>query len=407
MEFEYSYTEEQERFRKEVRAWLEENVPEEMKTPIDPSDRSEERYHYWREKNKELAKKGWHYPAFPKEYGGGGLSGEYVTILSEEFTRARAPFHGSSFILGALLVWATEEQKQEFLVPLLTAEKVSWQKFSEPHSGSDLASYVSKAVKDGDDWIMNGSNAFPGGHEDDVGWYFGPMVTDPDAPRHRNLGFFMIPYPNPGLDFKRMRGVAGGEQCFIYLNDVRVPGANLIGGETQGWQVCQTTLEEEHGGQGSIFHRDEEVKSMASYMQEQRKNGESPGGDPVVQQKAVEAIIESHITNLFAKRTAWMYQNRMEMSWEGPSSFVFDRVSGLRQVGRFRDVLGMHTMLGAKDPRTPHGGLQEVFQRSSLVLAHGAGSLNISKVVLARRIGISRTKERAAPTTATATSYSG
>jgi len=345
-----------------------------------------------------LAKKGWHYPSAPKEYGGGGLGGEFVDILREEFSRARAPFRASNFLIGALLVWATEEQKQKYLVPILNGEMSLWQKFSEPHSGSDLASYESKATRDGDDWIMNGSNAFPGGHEDDKGWYYGPMVTDPDAPRHRNLGFFMIPYPSPGLDFKRMRGVAGNEQCFIYFSDVRVPSDGLIGGVTQGWQVANTALEEEHGSQGSIFHRDAEVDSVVSYMQEQRKKEAFPGGDPVRQQRTAEAVIDSHITSLFAKRAGWMYSNRMEMSWEGPSGFVYDRMSGLRQVGRFRDVLGMHTHLGVKDPLTTHGGVQEVFQRSSFILQHGAGSLNISKVVLARRIGISRTKERAAPT---------
>ena len=406
MEFEYSYTEEQERFRKEVRAWLEENVPEEMKEPIDPGDRSEERYHYWREKNKELAKKGWHYPTFPKEYGGGGLSGEFEAILSEEFARARAPFRSSNFILGALLVWATEEQKQEFLVPLLTAEKVSWQKFTEPHSGSDLASYVSKAVRDGDDWIMNGSNAFPGGHQDDEGWYYGPMVTDPDAPRHRNLGFFMIPYPNPGLDFKRMRVVNGGEQSFIYLSDVRVPSRNLIGGETQGWQVCQTTLEEEHGGRGAAAPRDPVVDDLVTYLQEQRARGQSPGGDPVVQQVAMEAYVDGYKDNLFKMRTYWMNGNRMEMSWEGPSTFHFERLNRIRNMTRVRDVMGMPALMGVREPGAPHGGTQEVAQRTAFIAQHGAGSFNITKVVLARRIGISRTKERAAPTAATATSFS-
>ena len=407
MEFEFSYTEEQEQFRKEVRAWLEENVPEEMKSPIDPADRNQERYWFWREKNNELGKKGWLYPTYPKEYGGGGLTGEHESILIEEFARARAPGRFTNLLFAALLVWATEEQKQKFLRPLLTGEKVAWQKYTEPHSGSDLASYESKAVRDGDDWIMNGSNAFPGGKEDDEGWYFGPMVTDPEAPRHRNLGFFLIPYPSPGLDFKRMRLVHGQEQCFIYLSDVRVPGDHLIGGDHQGWQVTNTPLEQEHGGRGAANERDEVVDNLVTYMQEQRKSGQSPGGDPVVQQVAMEAYLDGQKDNLFKKRTYWMYMNRMEMSWEGPSTFHYQRLYGMRNMGRVRDVMGMHALMGVREPGAPHGGAQEVAQRTAFIHQHGAGSFNITKVVLARRIGISRTKERAAPTPMTATTSGG
>ena len=404
MDFANTYTEEQEEFRKEVRTWLEENVREEMKEPIDPDDFTDEQYWYWRETHKELAVKGWLYPTYPKEYGGGGLSAEHEAIIEEEFLRARVARTGNPLILPALLVWGTEEQKQKFLVPLLTAEKTSWQKFTEPHSGSDLASYESRAIRDGDDWLLSGSNVFCSGQGDHPDWLWGPMVTDIDAPRHRNLGFFMVPVPNEGLQIINQNLVSGKEQHFIFLNNVRVPGDHLIGGDNQGWQVTNTTLEEEHGGRGQAFPRDEVVDNLVSYMQERRQKGESPGGNPIVQQVVVNAYIDAHIDSLFKKRTYWMYQSRMEMSWEGPSQFHFERLYGFRNVGRVRDVMGMYASLGVREPGAPHGGAQEVAQRTSFIHQHGAGSFNITKVVLARRIGISRTKERAAPTPMTATS---
>ena len=192
------------------------------------------------------------------------------------------------------------------------------------------------------------------------------------------------------------------EQSFIFLDNVRVPADHLIGGDHQGWQVVNTALEEEHGGAGLIYQIDDEVESLLRYMQEKRRQNESPGGDPVSQQTAADAYVQNQVSHLFDKRTSWMYHSRQEMSWEGPSTFVSDRVSGVRQVGRIRDVMGMDTLVGSNDPRAIHGGRQEYFQRSSFILQHGAGSLNITKVVLARRIGISRTKERAAPTAMTA-----
>jgi len=403
MEFEFSYTEEQEQFRKEVRAWLGENVREEMKEPTDPDDFTDEQYWYWRDKHKVLAAKGWLFPTYAKEYGGGGLSPEHESILKEEFLDAGIPRFGSDLIIAMLMVWGSEEQKQKFLVPLLNAEKTTWQKFTEPKSGSDLANYQSTAVRDGDDWLLSGSNVFCSGRGDHPDFLWGPMLTDLEAPRHRNLGFFMVPVPNEGLQIINQNLVSGKEQHFIFLDNVRVPGDHLIGDEHQGWQVTNTGLEQEHGGRGQVFPRDEVVDNLVAYMQERRQRGESPGGNPILQQTAVSAYIDAHIDSLFKKRTYWMYQSRMDMSWEGPSQFHYQRLYGFRNVGKVRDVMGMYTMLGTRDPLAPHGGAQEVDQRTSFIHQHGAGSFNITKVVLARRIGISRTKERAAPTPMTAT----
>ena len=407
MDFANTYTEEQEEFRQEVRTWLEEKIPEDMMDPIDNDDLTDEHYWFWREKHKELGKKGWLFPTYPAEYGGGGLTGEHEAIIEEEFQRYRVPRAVTMLVLNAILVWGTEEQKKRFLIPFMRGEQYSWQKYTEPHSGADLASYETRAVRDGDDWLITGSNTFTtgrGGHPD---WLHGPAVTDPDAPRHRNLGFFMIPVPSEGLDIRPLKLVQGSEQHFIYLDNVRVPGENLIGGDHEGWQVTNTTLEQEHGGRGQAYHRDEVVDNLVTYMQEKPKKGDSPGRDPVIQQAAISAYIDAHIDGLFEKRTYWMYQNRLEMSWEGSTSSLFNRQYHLRNVTRVRDIMGMYAQLGSHDPQAPFGGENEFFQRNSFVLQHGAGSLNITKVVVARRIGISRTKERPAPTPMTATAAGG
>ena len=410
MDFENSYSQEQERFRKEVRTWLEENIPEKMKLPIDRAEFNEEMYLFWKEKTEELGAKGWLYPTYPKEYGGGGLTAEHETILEEEF-RSYGAHTGSftaDFVMPSLLVWGTEEQKQRFLAPILRGEKNAWQKFTEPKSGADLASYQSTAVRDGDEWVLNGSNVFcstMGAPAPD--WVYGPMLTDPDAPRHRNLGYFIIPYPTPGLELTSMNLLNGKDQCFVFLDNVRVPGDHLIGGDHDGWQVANTSLEKEHGGNGRAFPTDDPVDNLVSYMQEHLKKGTSPGGEPVSQQASAAAYIESHVDSLMEKRTYWMYQNGIEMSWEGPLTALHTRQYNLRNVARIRDVMGMYALLGTKEPGAPHSGAQEVYQRSSLIHQHGAGSLNINKVVVARRIGISRTKERAAPTPTTAGKQSG
>ena len=405
MDFALPYTPEQEEFRKEVRTWLEENVPEEMKEPVDGRDFSKEQYLFWRKKHLELAEKGWLYPTYPKEYGGGGLTGDHETILGEEFHHARAAgAPNGGLILSTLLVWATEEQKQQFLVPMLKGEKSSWQKFTEPKGGADLADYQSRAVRDGDDWLLTGSNVFVSGRprpewSSGPDFIWGPMQTDPDAPRHRNLGYFMVPVPSEGLEIKEQNLLNGHDQHAIFLDNVRIPGDHLIGGDHQGWQVASTTLEQEHGGRGQAFPSDEVVDNLVVYA----KNVN--GSDPLIQQVTMDAVLDAHRDSLLAKRTYWMYQSRLDINYEGNVANVHNREHDIRNAGRVRDVMGMYSLVDRNEPGSPHGGAQEVNQRGKAGQRHAGGSTNIAKVILARRIGVSRTKERAAPTPSTATSH--
>lgn len=404
MDFALPYTEEQETFRKEVRTWLVDNIPEDMKEPVDQAHFTPEQYWFWREKHKEMATMGWLYPTYPKEYGGGGLTGDHETIIDEEFRSAGAVRGFSSTqVFPTIMVWGTEEQKQKYLRPLLTGEKVTWQKLTEPHSGADIADYQSRAVRDGDDWVLNGSNVFIGGYED-AEMMVGPLMTDPDAPRHRNLGYFVIDIPSEGLDIKEMNLLGGARKRAIFMDNVRVSGDHLIGGEQQGWQVLGTHLEFEHGGGGRAFPTDETLDDLVSFVKGTKDSGGTMGSDPVTQQKTMDAVIESHVQGLLAKRTHWMYQNKLEIRFEGNMANVHSRESGLRNSMRVREVMGMYSFLDTEEPGAPFGGAQDVRQRSAAGQRHPGGSTNIAKVVLSRRIGISRTQERPAPTPSTTTS---
>jgi len=406
MDFGLSYTEEQEDFREEVRSWIEKNIDEDMKMPMAPKDASKDMYWYWRNKHKDLAKKGWLFPTYPKEYGGGGLTGDHETIIEEEFAKANAPRGFSSgTVLATLMVWGTEEQKQQFLKPLLTGDKVTWNKLTEPKGGADVANYQGRAVRDGDDWLLTGSQVFIGDDED-AEIMGGPMLTDPDAPRHRNLGYFIIDIPSEGLEIKELDLLVRRRKRAIFMDNVRVSGDHLIGGDHQGWQVVGTHLEIEHGGGGRAFPRDDAVDELLSFIKETKHNGGTLGEDPVVQQLAMGAIAEAHVQVLLAKRTHWMYQNKQQIRHEGNLSNVHGRESGLRNAMRVREVMGPYAFLGTEEPIAPHGGNQEYRQRDAAGQRHAGGSTNIAKVILARRIGISRTQERAAPTPSTATNQS-
>jgi len=404
MNFELPYTEQQEQFRSEVKNWIAENVPNDMRNTIDPEHFTEDMKQFWRGKHQELATKGWLYPTYPTEYGGGGLSGEHETILPEEFRVSRVPGNfTNTFVLPALLVWGTEEQKQKFLVPLLKSTVTAWQKFTEPSSGADLANYESKATRDGDDWRLTGQSVFVSGVGKEPEYLYGPMMTDPDAPRHRNLGFFMIPVrdasgnPTEGLEIRNQNLVNGADQHFIFMDDVRIASDHLIGGDHQGWQVTQTSLEQEHGGRGNAFPDDSMVDHLLTWMQNKHQTTD------IQKQTAIDAYNDFRVDNILAKRTYWMYSNKMSIQHEGNVANVHNREYQCRNQIRVRDVMGPYAMLDSNDPRAPHQGEQEVRQRALVGMRHAGGSTNIAKVVLARRIGISRTQEKAAPTPSTAT----
>ena len=385
MDFTYRYTEEQERFRQEVRAWLQENIPDGMTEPVDPDDLTDEQYAFARELDKKLAAKGWLFPSMSKEYGGGGMSVENDAIIQEEFER-KGMVSPVSGIPGALMVWATEEQKQEFLRPILMGEKTALTLLTEPRGGADLASLETQAVRDGDDWLITGVKCFIT-HRREPDMMFGPAVTDPDAPRHRNLGYFVIPVPAPGLVLQNMKLVNGKDQHFIFMDNVRVPGQNLLGGDHQGWQVTQTAL----GGRGlgAPFLSDPVFdwggpkfpwENLVSYVQDTQRQGESLGKDPIMEQLTLDCYLDTHIHTMLSKRNAWMYQSRMELSYQGPEADVHKRNFCLRNPTRIRDIMGMYSFLNGRDPRAPFGGLADVSARNSFMSQHGAGSLNISKV---------------------------
>ncbi|MAF39603.1 MAG: hypothetical protein CL696_12135, partial [Chloroflexi bacterium] len=160
-------------------------------------------------------------------------------------------------------------------------------------------------------------------------------------------------------------------------------------------------LEIEHGGRGMAFTPDEALENLLKYTRETTRQGDALGNDPLVQQAAMEAYIDSRVSTLFAQRNYWMYQSREEMTYHGPQNSMYIKTFRMRNADRARDIMGMYSLLGVREPRAPFAGQPEVYQRSSLTGAHPGGTIEIQKVIMARRLGISRTRERAAATPST------
>ena len=401
MDFELEWTPEQDAFRQEARAWIEQNGPHIPDHP-DPGNLTREEYELQREFGRKLGAKGWLYPTMPAEYGGGELSMELAMALEEELDRYNMPlppYYDTGGKLGgvAILVWGTEEQKAYFLPMILHGEIRTWQLLTEPESGSDLASVRTTAIRDGDEYVVNGTKIFVGSsHGAEYSWMI--VVTDPDAPRHENLGWLMMPMDLPGITVEQMdllfvggeRGAASGIKNTVYFDNVRVPAFNLVGGEGNGWKVAGTHLEIEHGLLRSAVRDDPLTERVFDYARNARRGGKPLLDDQDARNRLVDFYIDAEVTRLLHFRNyAWRGQGR-QLTYEGAQAYLYQKRGQLTKARAVLDVMGPQALVEAPDEWAAAGGHIEVHQRGSIVDQHPGGTAEIQRVIIARRLGIGR-----------------
>jgi len=283
-----SYPTEAEEFRVDIRAWLENNLPDgwfdegfEMT--------ADERAEFNRTWPHKLFEGGWICATWPTEYGGKGLTTMQGVVLAEEFARARAPmrgdFFGDTLVGPTLLQWGTEEQKREFLPGILQGRTRWCQGFSEPNSGSDLASLKTSAVLDGDQWVINGQKVWTTqGHHAD--YCFLLTRTDTDSPKHAGISYLLVPMDQPGIEVRGITQPDGtAEFCEVFFTDAKCPKDNVVGGVNNGWKVANSTLAFERGQSATTGYRrfEEEYRLMVEVA---TTNGAI--SDPVIRQRLME-----------------------------------------------------------------------------------------------------------------------
>ncbi len=264
---ELSYPTDAEAFRQEIRTWLETNLPKGWGTPGFEMS-AEERKAFNDTWPSKLFEGGWICATWPKEYGGKGLSTMQGVVLSEEFARMKAPlradFFGDTLVGPTLLQWGTEEQKKEFLPNILNGKTRWCQGFSEPNSGSDLASLKTSAILDGDEWIINGQKVWTtGGHHAD--YCFLLTRTDPDATKHKGISYLLVPMRQEGVEVRGIVQPDGtAEFCEVFFTNARCPKDNVVGGVNNGWKVANSTLAFERGMSATTGYRrfEEEYRLM-------------------------------------------------------------------------------------------------------------------------------------------------
>lgn len=289
----FRFSADDEAFRQEVRTWLHEHLKGEYAALGDTGGPADETG--WDVRvawERELAAGDWIGLGWPEEYGGRAASLTRQMLFLEEYTRAHAParvsFFGEGLLGPTIVAFGSEEQKRRFLPPILKAEELWCQGFSEPEAGSDLANVQTRAVLDGDEWVLNGQKVWTTlAHRSD--WMFALCRTDPDAPKHKGLSFLLVPMHQPGVEVKPLRQMTGSSEFNeVFLDDARTGADMVVGGAHNGWKVAMGTLGFERGT-AFLAQQLRFANECQAVIDHARKHGLDR--DPLVRQKLADAWI--------------------------------------------------------------------------------------------------------------------
>ena len=364
-------------------------------TPDDSEGDDSEAMQRTREYQQALNERGWLTMAWPEEYGGLGAPHFDQLIFAEESSAVGAPVGGQSVqMVGPLLmIHGTDDQKREHLPKIASAEVMWCQGFSEPGSGSDLASLRTRAVRDGDEYVINGQKIWTSGarHAD---WIHVLTRTDPDAPKHRGITYFMLDMKTAGISVRplvQMHGAQNFNETFF--EDVRVPAGNLIGEENRGWYTATTTLDFERSGVQRFANAKRELDKLidCAKQPDSRAPGVRIADDPIARAKLADQSIETEVARYLSYHVAWMQSQALVPNYEASISKVFGSEYAQRTARAGINMLGLG---GALKPASPHAKLEGAFCQmymSSVARTIGAGTSEIQRNIIATRgLGLPR-----------------
>jgi alkylation response protein AidB-like acyl-CoA dehydrogenase len=379
-------------FRHELREFVAAELPDNWEgSGRSPGEHDPE---FTREMRKKLAARGWLTMHWPEEYGGQNASPVRSAIFNEEMSYLRVPgrdMFGVRMLGPTLMIHGTEEQKQTHLAPVARGE-VQWcQGYTEPESGSDLASLSTRAVRDGDDFVINGSKIWTTmAHKAD--WIMLLTRTDPDAAKHRGISFILVDMTSPGVEVRPIINMANGHEFNeVFFNNVRAPRKNVVGEENRGWYVAVTLLDFERSGIDYSAVGRRLLDETLGYAVETKRQGQPLINTPWVRNLLADRYIECEVARLMAYNVAYMQGEGLVPNKEASMSKVFGSETLQRVTTASLEILGMYGALGRGDKWAPlKGRVQESWMMS---FSHkiAAGTSEVQRNIIASRgLGLPR-----------------
>ncbi|MCK9519022.1 MAG: acyl-CoA dehydrogenase family protein [Dehalococcoidia bacterium] len=399
---EFRDTAEEAAFRAKVRGFLDAEFPPEVAerpvewglfnasgTIVNPNIRE-----FLRGWTKKLNEHGWGAPAWPKEYGGGGLSVKEQFILAEEFAWRRAPRPGGighGWAGPTIMTYGTDEQKAEYLPKIISGEHHWCQLFSEPGAGSDLASLQTRAIRDGDDYVINGQKIWTSGAH---GAHMGILIarTAPDAPKHRGISYFLLDMKTPGITVRPLVNMLSSHEFNeVFFEDVRVPRSALLGEENRGWYAATTTLDFERSGIGSSVNHQLITKDLVRFARENETGRANLAANPNLRLDLADAAIEAQVEGLISYRIISM-QDRGEIpNREASIAKLFSSELDVRLSVLGMKLGGLHAQVNDREVHSSMGGRFPRFYMHATTSPIGGGTSEIQRNIIAMRgLGLPR-----------------
>ncbi len=340
-----------------------------------------------------LASRGWVAPAWPKEYGGAGLDTKRQFIMNEEFAEFGAMNVGGFGVMmfgPTLIVHGTEEQKKEHLKGILDGS-VQWcQGWSEPNAGSDVASVQTRAIKDGDDYVINGQKIWTTGAQ-----YADMMYmlarTDPDAPKHRGISYFMLDMHAPGVTVRPLITMTGSATFNeVFFENVRVPARNRLGEENRGWYIGTTTLDFERSSIGSAVGIRKQLESIIRFTKEHPELAVGKGKH-ATQMALADRWIESLVAKMMSYRVVSMQNAGLIPNHEASMCKLFTSEMGQRIAALGMKMTGMYGMITGGHPAYAAAGRYGFGYEAAVSSTIAGGTSEIQRNIMAQRgLGLPR-----------------
>lgn len=355
----FQFTPEQDAYRAKVRSWIETNLPKELCVEDARDERiapDRETFIKRRAWQRKMYDAGWVGISWPKQYGGQGADLMEQVIFDEEYTDARAPvlpgYSGIALCGPTLMQWGTDEQKDRFLQRTLSGDVIWCQGYSEPGAGSDLAGLQTRAVEDGDDFVVNGQKVWTSGAQY-ADWIFMLVRTDPNAPKHNGISYLLVDMKTPGVTVRPLV-LANGHAHFneVFFEDVRVPKANVVGPKNEGWKVTITTLMFERTIAGGGNYR-EQVQRLAELARRVSINGQPAWDQSWVRQKLANLLIECESLKLTRLRTLTRQLKGLPPGPEGSMLKLTGSELGVRIAQFASEMLGDQCLLNQPTEEVP------------------------------------------------------
>ncbi len=393
--------------RGEVRAFLEREMTPELEERVYRTGVSHDARF-----TEALREEGWLAPGWPDEAGGQARDPIELLALSEELSRAHAPTYGigtTVMVARILRAMGTQQQRDDILPRALRGEIVIALGFSEPESGSDVAAARCRAVRDGDEWVINGQKMFTtNGHIAD--YVFLLTRTDPDLPKHQGLTTFLVPMDQAGVEAQAVYTLSGERTNITYYSDVRVPDSLRVGDVNGGWTAMTATLRDEHaaafaGGCQALLD-DAEAWARAdpdpagkpgdpagdpASPDPAAGNGRRPIDDPHVRGQLARAAVDTEVSFLLQRRSAWMDTEGLGGEAEGPMAKLFSSEAIVRNSQALTELLGADGLRSYFEPTAPRNGRIEHTLRYALGTTTYAGTSEVQRNIIAERgLGLPR-----------------